>query len=362
MQIEMVSMTKSISKENFADIKISIKNALTKLNLNKNKTLIIVDKNNKFKGTLAEGDIRRAIIKNAKLDGSIAKFYNKKPFILSSENINEKIKNKIINEKYDLVPIVKNKKVINVLFQSDFLNKDMIKNKYKDKKFPVIVMAGGKGTRLLPFTSILPKPLIPINNIPMIEHVMKKLIDYNFKNFFITINYKSELLKAYLKSKKFNNVKLISEKKPLGTAGGLSLLKKTIKTDFIVINADNIIDIDYDELIQFHKTKNLDLTIVATTKQIQVPYGICKLNKKGSFLNIVEKPKIDFLSNSGLYVCNKKILRLIKNDTYLDFNNLIMLCKKKGLKIKVYPISETMWQDLGRLNKINNFIKKNKTL
>ena len=180
----------------------------------------------------------------------------------------------------------------------------------------------------------------------MIEHVMEKLIKYEFKKFYITLGYKGDLIKTYLKEKKYKNVAFISEKKPLGTAGSLSLIKNKIKKDFIVINADNIVDVDYNELAKFHKINKSDLTIVALAKQFQIPYGVCKLNDNGNFQNFIEKPKFDFLTNSGLYVCSQRILKLIKKDFFLDFNELIIRAKNKKFRIKVFPISDGIWSDL----------------
>ena len=143
----------------------------------------------------------------------------------------------------------------------------------------------------------------------------------------------------------------------MGTVGSLSLLKKKIKSDFFLTNCDIIVDIDYQELFNFHKKEKNDLTIVVASHDYQIPYGSCILDKKGKLSKIVEKPKFDYILNCGLYIFNKKILSLIPKNKKLDFNELIEIMLNKNCDIGVYPININSWKDIGELKNYKELIK-----
>ena len=212
-------------------------------------------------------------------------------------------------------------------------------------------MAGGEGKRLLPHTAILPKPLIPYNGKSMTEHIISRFENYGFKKFILTVQYKSKLMKAYfsdiLKKKK---ISFVFEKKPLGTAGSLKKLQKKLQS-FFVINCDTLINCDYISLLNFHNENKNDLTIVASRKIEKLKYGSCEIGKNGNLKKIKEKPEISFLANTGCYLLNSKILRLIKKGEKLDMNTLIERAISKKYKISVFPIQENEWLDLGTWSK-----------
>jgi NDP-sugar pyrophosphorylase family protein len=220
-------------------------------------------------------------------------------------------------------------------------------------------MAGGKGARMKPFTSILPKPLVPINEKPVIEHIIERFTDNQVSNFFITLNYKSKILKAFFQemSHKFK-LSFVDEPKPLGTAGGLNLLSHKIKKPFMVTNCDTIINVNCDDLMNFHVSNNNDITVVASSKEHIIPYGTCKLTKKGYLEKIVEKPKFDFFVNVGLYVLNPKIIKLIPKNKSFDMTDLIKLAKKRKKKIAVYPIDDESWIDVGQWSEYHKAIDR----
>ena len=176
-------------------------------------------------------------------------------------------------------------------------------------------MAGGKGTRLEPFTKILPKPLVPVHEKPIIEHIIKMFTEYGCNDFYLTVNYKSKILKAYFEEiNPEYTIKFIEEEKPLGTAGSLKYLSGMLESPFFVTNCDIIVKSNYHSLYKFHKEGNYDLTLVASAKEYIIPYGTCDLNGDGSLSNINEKPQFDFLINTGLYLINPNLLELIKEN------------------------------------------------
>ena len=223
-------------------------------------------------------------------------------------------------------------------------------------------MAGGKGQRLLPFTDILPKPLIPIQGKPIIDHIIELFEDTGIKNFFLTLNYKSKILKSYFRSQKNKNYKLnfVVEKKPLGTVGSLNLLKNKLETDFFSINCDIVVKHDLKQIYDFHKLNNNDLTIVTSPKTIKILYGVCESNAKGKLKSLTEKPVYNFFVNTGLYVFKKNVINLIPKNKEFGINDLIEKMKKEKKNIGVYPISPNSWFDVGQwseYSKTNDFFK-----
>ena len=252
----------------------SLKKALEIFDKSGDKCLVVVDKNQKFAGTLSNGDIRRSILKKIGLSAKIEKIYNKKSiFFYDNKYTNENLIKIFTKRKIDIIPIINNKrKIVDIKKYYEFISDEKIKI-----NVPVVIMAGGQGTRMKPFTNILPKPLIPINNKTVIEHIMDNFLKYNINNFYFSLNYKSKILKTYLSElKSIFKIKFLTEKKELGTIGALRLLRNKIKKPFFVINCDTILNIDYLEFYNFHKKNKFDITIVASKKSIQFPYGVCQ--------------------------------------------------------------------------------------
>jgi len=313
------------------------------------KSLIIAD-DEKLSGTLSDGDLRKALLKGVAVTDSISNIYNKKPFSFLKDKFTlEEAKKVFLEQHFDLIPIVNtSNKLIDVLFWKDVFEK------HKEKKFgkldlSVVIMAGGKGTRLEPFTKVLPKPLIPINEKTVIEHIIESFVKAGAKDFYLTVNYKSILLKAFFQELKPNySINFVDEKEPLGTAGSLYFLKNKFIKPFIVSNSDILIKLDYSNLYNFHKQNKNDITLVASTKNYIIPYGSCELDSNGNLLKITEKPSYNFLANTGLYILNPDILDLIPDNKLYHMTSLISDARKKNKKIGVFPVNEDVWIDIGQ--------------
>ena len=341
---------------------ITIKSAFEKLSKTNQKTLFVISKK-KIIGTLSDGDIRKHILKGVNINTEINNIYNKKPILLFKDNFDiNQCKKMMIQNNINVIPIInKSKELLDYITLQEILRNENKHVKIKNRKLkaPFVIIAGGKGTRLKPFTDILPKPLIPLGKTTLIENILDNSIEKGVKNFYLILNYMHNTIQSYFseRSKKYN-IHFVVEKKALNTAGGLRLLKKKIKTDFFLINCDTLINIDYKNLYDFHKKNSNDLTIVSCLKDNSIPYGVINLQKNGEFKTIQEKPKFNFLVNTGFYVLNPKILNLIKNNENLSMPELIRRVKSNNLKISIYPISKESWKDVGSWDEYNLIMKK----
>ena len=229
----------------------------------------------------------------------------------------------------------------------------------EDTNLEVVIMAGGIGSRLKPLTNIVPKPLIPVQDKTVIEKIIEKFYEQGFEKFILSINYKSNIIKSFMKNLKPKfSYQFIEEKKKLGTAGSLYFLKDKKKKNYFIINCDTIIDIEYLKLIDFHKRNKNDLTLVVSAKKFLVPYGSCKIKKNGELLQLEEKPEHHHLVNTGLYIINSQLFNYIKKNQYLDFDNFVSIIKKKKKKIGLFPISESSWSDVGKWDEYKKFLEK----
>ncbi len=332
---------------------ITIRDALKILEKNIEKCLFAINKNKKLIGTLTDGDVRRAMLKRANFSSKIEKYLNKKPTTITKGDYEKKNFNLVDLKKQDfkLIPVVsKEKKILKIINpENPSLNK--IKSNLIFNSIPVLIMAGGRGLRLKPYTDIVPKPLVPINGISMIEHVLINFRNFGFKNFFVSLNYKSNLIRTFFSLlKKKYKISFLKETKPLGTAGVIKNLKLKKKKDFFVINCDTILKCDFLSLYNFHIKKKNKLTLVASQQLNSIPYGVCKLNKSHNLRKIIEKPSNNILVNTGCYVINSSILRHIKKNQKLDMNELIQKLLRKKIKIGVFPVQKEAWSDFGKIS------------
>ena len=313
--------------------------------------LIVINSKNKYEGTITDGDIRRYILNGNNFDDSIREVYNKNSFYFSDDDFNlDKIKKLILKKNLPLIPIVNKDGYPIEYYNRDNLEGENIKKSpLKKLNVPVVIMAGGKGTRLKPFSQVLPKPLIPINDKTLIEHVIDRFQLSGMSKLFLTINYKSRIIKSFFNElDKDYKISFIKEDKELGTAGGLSMLTNRIKKPFFVSNCDTIIEEDYKKIYEFHIKEKNHITLVAAMKKYIIPFGICEVHKNGQLKNIKEKPKSNYLINTGMYVVNHDVLKFIPKNKKYDFTDFVDQLIKKKKKVGVFPIVEDLWIDVGQ--------------
>jgi dTDP-glucose pyrophosphorylase len=339
---------------------ITLRQAMKKIGESGKRCLVIVDSNNKLLGTLSDGDLRKAILNGAYTGDSIQNVYYSKPTVIVDGKYEvDEIKKLFKKERFDIIPVVDDHgKLIDVLFIDTILNNG--KNVQKEKlDVQVVIMAGGRGTRMEPFTKILPKPLIPIHEKPIIEHIIESFTNIGCSDFHLTVNYKGKILKAYFEELQPNyNIFFVEEIEPLGTAGSLHLLDGKFDKPFFVTNCDIIIKTDYASLYEFHQKGGYDITLVASAKEYVIPYGTCELNEEGHLSHINEKPKYDFLINTGLYVLNPDVLSLIPKDEFYHITHLIEDANNNGKRVGVFPIDDDDWIDVGQWAEYKKALEK----
>ncbi|MCF7804220.1 MAG: nucleotidyltransferase family protein [Candidatus Marinimicrobia bacterium] len=346
----------------------TLQHSLKKLDEGGEKILYVLDENEKFYGTLTDGDIRRWILNTGGLSGTAGEICNENPISVETGYNIESIKSILLEKKIESVPIVENGKIIDILvwekvFEGDYTEEQNTQGMLTKLDIPVVIMAGGKGTRLDPFTRILPKPLIPIGEKPIIEIIIDRFRKWDINKFYLSVNHKSRVIKAFFEELNPSySIEYLEEEEPLGTAGSLKFLEGRIQGPFIVSNCDIIIDEDYAEVLQYHQEEDNDITLVASVKNYNIPYGVCDIENGGILKQIREKPEYNFLVNTGLYIINSEALKYIPKDTFFHTTDLIAELQKQGKSIGVYPVSEKSWIDVGEWEEYQSTIAQFKNL
>lgn len=331
---------------------ITIVEAMQKIDANCKGILFIIDKEERLIGSLTDGDIRRWIIKTGDLRGTADQIMLKSPCFLFED---EAFKCSLFmrEKRITAVPLLdSDRRVVEIVFDTK-INNEGIKFSNSLEGIPVIVMAGGKGTRLYPYTKILPKPLIPIGDIPILERILNRFHRYGVDEFYLTVNYKKGMIKSY-----FNDLKppyeiyYVEEDMPLGTAGSIKLIKKEFHTPVIITNCDILIEADYAKVFRFHKESGNAMTIISSLKNTIIPYGVLYPKGNGVIASIEEKPQLSHFINTGMYIIDPEYITRIPDHTFYHMTNLTEQLMSEGLKVGMYPISENSFLDMGEFEEM----------
>lgn len=324
---------------------LTVSEVMQKIDRNQLGILFIVSSNKKLVGCITDGDIRRYLLSGGTLDGIAMDAANRSPRIARSLDEARQLYHK---RNYVVIPIVDENHIVIDLYCGDA--NDKYRRPHNPLNIPVVINAGGKGTRLDPFTRVLPKPLIPIGEIPIIEHIMKEYQSYSCDEFHIIVNYKKDLMKAYFADNDNQyHISWYEEEKPLGTGGGLSLLRGKLDSTFFFANCDVLLTANYESMIKFHRDNGNVITMICAYRNMNIPYGVVEMGVNGSIKGMKEKPLMTFLTNTGIYIVEPEVIDDIEKDEQIGFPDIVERERHKGKKVAVFPVSENDWMDMGQL-------------
>lgn len=341
------------------DVKATVLAALKQMDTTRRKLLIVMD-GGKYRSVLSIGDIQRAIIKGDSLDEPVESILRTATKIARASQERAEVEQYVKEHKNEFMPIVdEDNNLVDVVFW-DELFKTEVHHRTEDFDLPVIIMAGGQGTRLRPLTNVLPKPLIPIGEQTMMEDIMDRFVECGCHDFYISVNYKADTIRRYMDSldKPQYKISYFQEDKPLGTAGSLHLLRDKIHSTFFVSNCDIIIDEDYGEILRYHRENRNEITVVAAIKNIAIPYGTLETKEEGLLADIKEKPEYTFKINTGMYILEPHLLDEIPKDEFYHITFLIEKLVNEGRRVGVYPINEGSWTDIGNWDEYLKYIAR----
>lgn len=340
----------------------SLQHALKQMDEINRKLLIVLNENDSFFSLLSIGDIQRAIIRNLPLNTKISEIVRQDITVAHPEDDLEKVKQRMKIRRNEFMPVIDSQnQIIDVIFWEDlFEEKRSTLPEDKKLNLPVVIMAGGRGTRLAPLTNVWPKPLIPINQKTIVEDIMDRFVEVGCNEFYLSVNYKAEVIQQYFDNldNPFYKITYIREEKPLGTAGSLYLLKDKIHSTFFVSNCDILIEEDYAAIYEYHRTHQNEITIVAAIKSFPIPYGTIETGEGGQLKSIQEKPELSFKINTGMYILEPDLIQEIPENELFHITTLIEKLHKESRKVGVFPVSEGSWKDIGNWEEyIKKFVK-----
>ncbi|MDD3269465.1 MAG: sugar phosphate nucleotidyltransferase [Syntrophomonadaceae bacterium] len=341
-------------KKYLIDRERTLREAMEQLDRIAARNVFVVDEKDLLLGSLSDGDIRRAILKGDSIEDKVEKQMNSRPRYVKQgvTSREEQIKKLMLEFGIESVPILnKENAVLEVVNWLEVFNQE------RDAAYPlqdnrVFILAGGTGSRLEPFTRILPKPLIPIDEQPMVEKIMDKFCYYGFSNFILSLYYKAEMIKLYFSDyeikSKYYSIDYVQEEFPLGTIGSLYLAADKLQASFFISNSDIFIEADIGKILHFHQGSGAILTIVGCVKNNVIPYGVLNTDGGGYLLSIQEKPEYKNIINTGVYVAEPELIKYIQPGQHQDMTDVIEHILQEGRKISVYPILEEQWFDVGQ--------------
>ena len=332
----------------------SVKEAIAYMEEKDIKALVIVDEERKIRGLFSHGDMRRYFLRGGELSANIQNAMNSKPIVFSNRQEAEQRRRE---KPLVIYPIInEDSVVIDILLERDTIENEQVSSILST--VPLVIMAGGKGTRLFPYTKILPKALIPIGDYTIMERIIKVFERYGCNKVFTVINYKGNMIKAYFNElEKKYSMDFVEETEFLGTGGGLSLLKGMIDDTFFLSNCDILVNADLECVYKTHKMNGNKITIVCAMKNMQIPYGIVETNDEGGIEDFKEKPEFSFLTNTGLYLIEPEVIDSLNEGEFVHFPDIAKRYLEQGEKVGVFPISESAWMDMGQFKEMDVMMK-----
>ncbi|WP_274362524.1 nucleotidyltransferase family protein [Paenibacillus thermotolerans] len=322
----------------------SIRDAIKKVDESALQIGLIVDEQRHLVGVLTDGDIRRGILRAVSLDEPVHTIMNPRPTFASSFDSREEILAVMKQKHLRHIPVLDNaRKIIGLeTLEELFLP--------KERDNWVVLMAGGLGTRLYPLTEECPKPLLKVGGKPLLESILEHLISFGFCKFYISVNYKADMVEEYFgRGEKWGvEIRYLRENKRLGTAGALSLIPEIPDEPLLVMNGDLLTKVNFKQLLDFHKENASMATMCVRDYEYQIPYGVVEVDKH-KLIGIKEKPVHTYFVNAGIYVLEPNALKSIPKDSYFDMPGLFEMLMKNKQQTSAFPVRE-YWLDIGQMD------------
>lgn len=304
---------------------------------------LVIDPGGHLVGTVTDGDIRRGMLRGKGLDDSIAEVMNANPVTGLVEETSESWQRTMHRHSLRHLPILDTRG--NVV--------DLVRYRMPiepERSTPVVIMAGGLGTRLSPLTDVTPKPMLPVGPKPVLETIIENFVEQGFVNLFLCLNYKGDIIRGHFgDGHQFGaNITYLQEDRRLGTAGALSLLPERPLEPVIVMNGDLLTKVDFVRLLDFHLQQGFVATMAMREHQQQVPYGVLKLGDGYSVRELVEKPTERYYVNAGIYILNPTTLDLVPDQKFYDMPSLFNTLMDQGETVGGFPLRD-YWVDIGRM-------------
>jgi dTDP-glucose pyrophosphorylase len=320
----------------------TIEEAINNLDRVAIKIVLVFNSNGVFEGTISDGDIRRALLSGLNFQSQIDSVVHRGALVVPPNVARETVLQLMVANKIQQIPVLNETGQVVGLHLWDEVTASPIRPN------AMVIMAGGKGTRLRPHTENCPKPLLPIAGKPMLEHIIENGKKEGFSRFIISINYLGEMIVDHFGSGKRWDVHIeyVREHSPLGTAGALGLLKPMPSEPFVITNGDVITDIRYGELLDFHTRCNASATMAVRVHEWQNPFGVVQTSGL-EIIGFEEKPVVRSHINAGVYALSPNVLGLLEPNVHCDMPILFDRAKKQRLRTVAYPMHEP-WLDVGR--------------
>ena len=324
--------------------------------------MLLVFSGEQFVSILTIGDIQRAIIKHVAMDSpiaSIVEIIQQDKYYAKPTDTENEIKEIILSMRTECMPVVDDdRRLVNIYFWNDFFDEQPLPPVRQKIDLPVVIMAGGKGTRLKPITNVIPKPLVPVGDKTILEVIMDQFEGIGCHKFYMSVNYKADMMIYYLSQLDHKyDIEFFMEDKPLGTIGSVSLLKDKITTPFFVSNCDSINEQDYRDVWDYHVHNNNDMTIVTMLKSFKIPYGVIETGEDGLMTALKEKPEQTYQVNTGVYILNPELIDEIPEGKFFHITHLMEKVKARGGRVGCFPVSEQSWKDMGEWKEYLKMIK-----
>ena len=310
--------------------------------------ILFIAPEGKLQAVVTDGDIRKFFLRGGTLESPVAQAANFHPISLPGAE-RGRAKAMLQSHGIDALPLLDRRGAITDIVFAGGVNVD----NRKRVDIPVVMMAGGLGTRLYPYTKILPKPLIPVGEQPIAELIINRFRGFGCHRFKMIVNYKKGMIKSYFGDlEKDYELEFVDETQFMGTGGGLCLLKGKIDSPFFFTNCDTLLDLDFGDLYEKHRARGNLITMVCALKHFTVPYGVVELGEDGGIAAMREKPELNFLTNTGVYVVEPQVVDEMRDGENIGFPDVIERYRAPGRPVGVYPINESAWMDMGQMEEL----------